>query len=248
MLKLRVTVGHLFKTGPSAFLSLQELCNSHWLSGAEYWLCWHLPLSLYSLDWSTAYWKAVAKSQALWGDVFDKVRSSATAPVYHNKVTGLVYTEGDFFFFPSQSPVLLWFHYVSPRNCSHYIFNRCLATDCRLEGRQFLFQDLPFSVSIEKTHQQRRKLSIHSSSNTTQKPDCTAKQSALPSQAVPAERFQQRFPLFSLWGGTAAQVQCGSPASGQTRERKTGFGFPYTVYFVMESGCVFCSSYIQFMS
>lgn len=46
----------------------------------------------------------MAKSQGLWGALFDKVHSSATAPVYHNKVTVLVYTEG--VSFSVQSPVL----------------------------------------------------------------------------------------------------------------------------------------------
>lgn len=112
MLKLRVTVEHSFVTAPPAIPALQKVCISHGSVGhstglllSELWLCCHLHLSLYSLDWSTAYWKAAAKSQALWGALFDKLHSSAMAPVSHNKVTVLVYAEVVSFSF--QSPVLL---------------------------------------------------------------------------------------------------------------------------------------------
>lgn len=99
VLKLRVTVECLLMTAPPAIPALREVCISRWLGGAQDWLllsglrlCCHLHLSLWSLDGSTVCCKAVAKSQALWGVLFDKVHSSATAPVCRNKVTGLVYT------------------------------------------------------------------------------------------------------------------------------------------------------------
>lgn len=85
----------------------------------------------------------MAKSQGLWGGLFDKVHSSATAP----EVTVLVYTES--VSFSVQSPVLQIYcgFIICPLGTVLTIFSADKSCSrLHLEGKQlFLFQDLPCS-------------------------------------------------------------------------------------------------------